>query len=74
MTETKASDLTIEVRNPADGRAVGEVPNETADTVAATARELRLFQPEWEAIGPQGRKTWLLKAACSVSRREPSHP
>ena len=61
MTETKVSDLRIEVRNPADGRVVGEVPNETADTVAATARELRLFQPEWEAIGPKGRKTWLLK-------------
>ncbi len=61
MTETKVSDLTIEVRNPADGRAVGEVPNERADAVAATARELRLCQPEWEAIGPNGRKTWLLK-------------
>lgn len=24
-------------------------------------RELRLFQPEWEAIGPKGRKAWLLK-------------
>jgi hypothetical protein len=36
------------------------VPIETADTVAATARELRLCQPEWEAIGPKGRKTWLL--------------
>jgi acyl-CoA reductase-like NAD-dependent aldehyde dehydrogenase len=35
MTETKASDLTIEVRNPADGRVVGEVPDERADAVAA---------------------------------------
>jgi acyl-CoA reductase-like NAD-dependent aldehyde dehydrogenase len=61
MTETKVSDLTIEVRNPADGTVVGEVPNQTADAVAARARELRLFQPEWEAIGPKGRKTWLLK-------------
>jgi acyl-CoA reductase-like NAD-dependent aldehyde dehydrogenase len=52
---------TIEVRNPADGTVVGEVPNDSAETVAAKARELRLFQPEWEALGPRGRKTWLLK-------------
>jgi acyl-CoA reductase-like NAD-dependent aldehyde dehydrogenase len=39
---------TIEVRNPADGAVVGEVPNDSAETVAAKARELRLFQPEWE--------------------------
>ncbi|MBE1547405.1 acyl-CoA reductase-like NAD-dependent aldehyde dehydrogenase [Mycobacterium sp. OAS707] len=52
---------TIEVRNPADGSVVGEVPNDSADTVAAKARELRLYQPEWEALGARGRKTWLLK-------------
>ena len=52
---------TIEVHNPADGTVVGAVPNDTAETVAAKARELRLYQPEWEALGPRGRKTWLLK-------------
>jgi acyl-CoA reductase-like NAD-dependent aldehyde dehydrogenase len=52
---------TITVRNPADGRIVGAVPIETADAVAAKARELRLFQPEWEALGARGRKHWLLK-------------
>jgi acyl-CoA reductase-like NAD-dependent aldehyde dehydrogenase len=52
---------TIEVRNPADGSVVGNVPNDSAETVAAKARELRLFQPEWEAIGARGRTTWLLK-------------
>ncbi|OBF30238.1 aldehyde dehydrogenase [Mycobacterium sp. ACS1612] len=51
----------IEVRNPANGTVVGTVPNDSAETVAAKARELRLFQPEWEALGPRGRKTWLLK-------------
>lgn len=30
------------------------------ETVAAKARELRLFQPEWEQIGPRGRKKWLM--------------
>ncbi len=52
---------TIEVRNPADGSVVGEVPIDSAEAVAAKARELRLFQPEWEAMGPNGRKSWLLK-------------
>ena len=60
-TASMARRSTIEVRNPADGTVVGTVPNETADAVAATARELRLFQPEWERIGPKGRKRWLLK-------------
>ncbi|MFD0361829.1 aldehyde dehydrogenase family protein [Nocardia sp. GCM10030253] len=51
----------IEVRNPGTGEVVGTVPDETADAVAAKVRELRLYQPEWEAIGPDGRKEWLLK-------------
>jgi acyl-CoA reductase-like NAD-dependent aldehyde dehydrogenase len=58
---TSTLEETIEIRNPADGRLVGHVPVETAESVAAKARELRLFQPEWEALGPRGRKEWLLK-------------
>src|SRR5271170_476695 len=61
MTETTARQSTIEVHNPADGRLVGEVPVETPESVAAKVRELRLFQPEWAALGPRGRKEWLLK-------------
>ena len=60
-TESTTQQTIIEVRNPADGRLVGEVPNDSAETVAAKARELRLFQPEWEALGAKGRKKWLLK-------------
>jgi acyl-CoA reductase-like NAD-dependent aldehyde dehydrogenase len=60
-TQSKPHVATIEIRNPADGSVVGEVANESADAVAAKARELRLFQPSWESIGPQGRKSWLLK-------------
>lgn len=60
-TSPTAQQTTIEVRNPADGTVVGAVPNDSAETVAAKARELRLFQPEWEALGSGGRKTWLLK-------------
>src|ERR671934_973210 len=52
---------TIEVRNPADGAVVGVVPINSPETVAAKAREMRLFQPEWEAMGAGGRKKWLLK-------------
>ncbi|MFI5780000.1 aldehyde dehydrogenase family protein [Nocardia sp. NPDC051570] len=51
----------IEVLNPATGEPVGTVPNTPADAVAAKVRELRLYQQEWEAIGPEGRKEWLLK-------------
>jgi acyl-CoA reductase-like NAD-dependent aldehyde dehydrogenase len=51
----------IEVHNPATGDLVGTVPVTTPDDVTAAVRELRLYQPEWEAIGPAGRKQWLLK-------------
>ncbi|MBJ7399850.1 aldehyde dehydrogenase family protein, partial [Mycolicibacterium sp.] len=47
---------TITVHNPADGRVVGSVPIDGSETVAAKARELRLFQSEWEEMGPRGRK------------------
>ncbi|NNH73408.1 aldehyde dehydrogenase family protein [Nocardia uniformis] len=49
------------MRNPATGELAGKVAIDSADAVAAKVRELRLFQPEWEAIGPDGRKEWLLK-------------
>lgn len=52
---------TITVRNPANGSVVGTVPIADAETVAAKARELRLFQQEWEAIGPRGRKKWMMR-------------
>ena len=60
-TKSKTAQLTIEVRNPADGSIVGEVPVESAEAVAERALELRLFQPDWQTIGPKGRKEWLLK-------------
>jgi acyl-CoA reductase-like NAD-dependent aldehyde dehydrogenase len=52
---------TIEVRNPADGSLVGSVPIDSAETVAAKASALRVYQPEWEAMRAEGRKKWLLK-------------
>jgi acyl-CoA reductase-like NAD-dependent aldehyde dehydrogenase len=57
----KSDSATITVCNPADGRVVGAVPIDDADTVAAKAGALRAAQPEWEEIGPRGRKRWLLE-------------
>src|SRR5882757_9766921 len=45
----------IEVRSPADGRVVGSVPNLGADEVARLAADLRVAQPAWEDLGPEGR-------------------
>lgn len=63
MTDLQAAPAltTITVRNPADGSVAGSVPIDDPDTVAAKARALREAQPEWEALGPDGRKPWLLK-------------
>lgn len=49
----------IEVRCPATLSAVGAVPVHDASVVMATAEALRAAQPEWEAIGPEGRARWL---------------
>jgi len=48
----------FDVRNPADGRVVGHVPDQSADDVAAV-EELRRHQPDWETLGPKGRTRWL---------------
>ncbi len=56
-----AADGDITVHNPATGEVVGTVPAQSAAEVAAAVRELRLYQPEWEAMGADGRKKWLLK-------------
>ena len=52
---------TITVHNPADGRVAGTVPIDGPETVAAKARRLRAAQTEWEAIGPRGRKKWMMR-------------
>ena len=59
--QPKSDQDTITVHNPANGSVAGSVPVDGPETVAAKARELRLFQPEWEAIGPRGRKKWMMK-------------
>lgn len=61
QTEQAAPATELEIRNPATGALAGTVPIHSADTVAAKVRELRAAQPAWEALGPDGRKHWLLK-------------
>ncbi len=51
----------IAVHNPANGSLSGSVPIDDAGTVAAKAAKLLAAQPEWEALGPRGRKRWLLE-------------
>lgn len=59
-TQVTPKPATIEICSPADGRRVGHVPIHADHVVAATSRDLRAAQPEWEAIGAAGRKRWLL--------------
>ncbi|MFC9993132.1 aldehyde dehydrogenase family protein [Nocardia sp. NPDC127526] len=56
-----AAPTELEVRNPATGDLAGTVPIVSAEAVAEKVRVLRAHQAEWEAIGPDGRKEWLLK-------------
>lgn len=50
---------TIEVRSPADGRRVAEVPETSTADVVSTISRLRAAQPAWEALGTRGRGRWL---------------
>ena len=54
------TEQSISVHNPATGTLAGSVPVDGPEQVAAKAEQLRAAQPEWEAIGPRGRKKWLL--------------
>jgi acyl-CoA reductase-like NAD-dependent aldehyde dehydrogenase len=62
-TETKrvADAAVLDVRSPADGRVVGTQRIHTGPSVAAEAERLRAAQPEWEALGPNGRSRHLLR-------------
>jgi betaine-aldehyde dehydrogenase len=51
----------IEVRNPATGSVIQNIPIDPPDKVAATVRRVRANQPEWEAMGIEGRYHWLGK-------------
>jgi acyl-CoA reductase-like NAD-dependent aldehyde dehydrogenase len=51
----------IEVHNPATGEVIANVPVDSPEAVAATVQRVRAGQPEWEAMGIEGRYHWLGK-------------
>ncbi len=61
MNGGSAEDGSIEVHNPASGEVIANVPVDSPEAVAATVERLRANQPEWEAIGIEGRYRWLGK-------------
>ena len=52
----------IPVENPATGAIVADVPVLSAEEVADTVRRARAAQPQWEAMGFEGRSRVLLAA------------
>jgi betaine-aldehyde dehydrogenase len=52
---------TIEVLDPATGGLIASVPVDPPEAVAATVARVRANQPEWEAMGIEGRYHWLGK-------------
>jgi acyl-CoA reductase-like NAD-dependent aldehyde dehydrogenase len=53
---------TIEVKNPATGEVIANVPAVTVDEVAAIVERGRAAQPGWEALGFEGRARVLRRA------------
>jgi len=49
----------IEVLNPATGGTVRSVAVDSPQSVAETVARVRASQPEWEALGIEGRYRWL---------------
>jgi betaine-aldehyde dehydrogenase len=49
----------FDVFNPATGAKIASVPVDTPETVAETVARVRGNQPEWEALGIEGRYEWL---------------
>jgi acyl-CoA reductase-like NAD-dependent aldehyde dehydrogenase len=49
----------LEVHNPASGELIAMVAVDPPSAVAATVARVRANQPEWEALGIEGRFNWL---------------
>ena len=71
--EVQAGGARIEVSNPVTGAVIATVPELDAEAVAALAARAREVQPEWEALGFDGRgrvlremRVWLLDNARRV--------
>jgi acyl-CoA reductase-like NAD-dependent aldehyde dehydrogenase len=55
--------MTIAVRNPRTGQCDYSIEATTAHEIASIARNLRKAQPEWQALGAEGRANVLLQWA-----------
>jgi acyl-CoA reductase-like NAD-dependent aldehyde dehydrogenase len=62
----------IRVRNPRTGEEDFTFEPASSETVAAEAGRLRAAQPEWEALGPEGRAAVLLRWAEIIERQAPA--
>jgi betaine-aldehyde dehydrogenase len=51
----------LRVRNPASGETIATIPVDSPERVAATVARVRASQPDWEAMGIEGRYHWLGK-------------
>src|SRR5262245_42362974 len=49
------------VLNPATGGTIATIPVDSPEAVAATVARVRANQPDWEAMGIEGRYHWLGK-------------
>jgi betaine-aldehyde dehydrogenase len=58
---TAAAAQTIEVHNPATGQLIRAIPVDSPAAVAEKVARVRANQPEWEAMGIEGRYHWLGK-------------
>jgi acyl-CoA reductase-like NAD-dependent aldehyde dehydrogenase len=56
---TAVSMDSIDVHNPATGVLIATLPVDSPDSVAAIVKRVRDNQPEWEALGIEGRYQWL---------------
>src|SRR6185437_4015410 len=52
---------TLEILNPATGETIAKLPIDPPEAVAATVARVRAAQPDWEAMGIEGRYHWLGK-------------
>src|ERR1700761_3835191 len=60
-TSAGAEEETLDVLNPATGGTIAHVPVDSPEPVAATVARVRAAQPDWEAMGIEGRYHWLGK-------------
>jgi acyl-CoA reductase-like NAD-dependent aldehyde dehydrogenase len=51
----------LSILNPATGETISTIPVDSPESVATTVARVRAVQPDWEAMGIEGRYHWLGK-------------